>query len=264
MDSFIINYFLGLTIIGILSNYQLIINSVKSLLGSFNSALSPSLGNFLSEVKDKENIIILFKRINFLFFFLGSMISIGFALLINPFINLWLGQNYLLTIDVVLLISLVFFFDQITTSLWHFMNSSGKFKNESFSSVLASIIKFGFSIILVPFLGISGIFISTILSNLIYFINRLNYLNNEFFKFHGFKYIKNLFAELIFVSLQYFLLFSIISLFEFSSWFNLFVGLVISTIFLLLSNIIFYRNNESFKFYLSMVKKFSSKFKIKN
>jgi len=255
MDSFIINYFLGLTIIGILSNYQLILNSVKSLIGSFNSALGPSLGNFLSEVKDKENTIILFKRINFLFFFLGSIISIGFALLINPFINLWLGSSYLLAIDVVLLLSSAFFFDQISTSLWHFMNASGKFKNESISSLLASILKLFISISLVPLVGISGIFISTIISNLIYFINRYKFLNNEFFKFYKYKYLSQLCRDLFFFFLQFFTFSLLISLFEFNSWFSLFLGALFLTIALILSNFIIYRNNDTFNFYYSFFKK---------
>jgi O-antigen/teichoic acid export membrane protein len=258
MDSLIINHFLGLTIIGILSNYQLIITSVKAFLGSFNSALMPSLGNFLLGTENKDNVVTLFKKINFLFIFLGSSLSIGFALLINPFIDLWLGPGYTLSNINVFLIAIVFFYDQISTSLWHFLNSAGKFKNESFSSTIASIIKFITSIALVNFIGISGIFLSTILSNSIYFFNRTKYLNNNFFKFNKYNYLKELLIQVIFAFIQFFILSIIISQFDLSNWFNFIFALLGVSLILLISNFIFYKNNNELRFYYLTIRKILS------
>ena len=70
-------------------------------------SLAPSVGN-LNVTDDKPKKVQMFNVINFISFFVYSIISICLFILINPFINLWVGQEYLLSQNVALALSLNF------------------------------------------------------------------------------------------------------------------------------------------------------------
>lgn len=64
-DNIIISTFVGITWLGLLSNFTLITDSVTGVLCTIISALSASLGNYFVE-KSKEESYVHFERVEFL------------------------------------------------------------------------------------------------------------------------------------------------------------------------------------------------------
>ncbi|MDG5472617.1 sugar translocase [Jeotgalibacillus sp. ET6] len=168
-DNIIISVFAGIIWVGIYSNYLLIISTVSSLLGYLFYSITASVGNLnVSESRDKNYLI--FRVINFSNFWIYGVCSISLFILVNPFITLWIGDEYLLSIPIVFTIILNFYTTGMQNASTTFRETTGLFKKGRYRPLYAAGINIIMSIILVQMIGIMGVFIGTIISRLcVYF-----------------------------------------------------------------------------------------------
>ena len=146
-DNILISMLFGITIVGFLSNYQLITGGLASMCRVIFVSLAPSVGN-LNVTDDKLKKVQMFNVINFISFFVYSIISICLFILINPFINLWVGQEYLLSQNVALALSLNFFVTGLNQVLWIYRTTMGLHRYNQFRPILTVIFNIVLSIIL--------------------------------------------------------------------------------------------------------------------
>ena len=93
---------------------------------------------------------------------LGLVICIPLFFALNPFINLWYGDKYVVPSLITLFFVLVLFTSIISFILDAFIKSSGHFKNIRNCSIYQGIANLGVSLLLVHKLGILGVLIGTI------------------------------------------------------------------------------------------------------
>lgn len=165
-DSIIISKFLGVVWVGLYSNYNMIINSISGIFGQVFSAIIASVGNLLVEEKE-EKIYIVYKRMALLNFWLSTFCTISIFCLMEPFILLWLGEEYLLSTNVLFVLVIVFYMQAMKKALKVFKEGAGKFEKDRYVPIIESLVNIVFSILLVQFFGISGIFMGTFLSTLV-------------------------------------------------------------------------------------------------
>ncbi|MEH7214281.1 oligosaccharide flippase family protein [Priestia megaterium] len=159
-DNIIISSFLSIGLVGIYSNYLLIINAVTGLFSRIFSSMSASIGNLAaSDSKDKQYFI--YKVLFLIHFWIYGFASIVLIILINPFIKWWLGAEYVLGNSVVLFIVLNFYLWGMQGVTNNFRVAYGIFKQGKYRPIVASIINLVVSIILVKHMGISGVLIGT-------------------------------------------------------------------------------------------------------
>lgn len=182
-DSVVISYFLGISIVGLYANYSVIILAVTSLISQAFGAITSSVGDLITTT---SNPIILFKtyqRIRFANFWLSALASIAFFVCIDVFIAIWFGSSYILERSVVALLSINLFIQLFRSSLGVFKEAAGIFYEDRFVPIFESLINVIFSILLVTQLGLSGVFIGTILSNLfLHFYGYPKYVYKKVFK----------------------------------------------------------------------------------
>ena len=89
-DNMIISSFLGLTVMGLYSNYLLITNTLNSFLLQVVGSVTPSVGDLLTEKNSKENFKV-HQHLTFICFWLYSFSAIGIYIVTQPFIELWLS-----------------------------------------------------------------------------------------------------------------------------------------------------------------------------
>jgi len=104
-DNIIISKFLGVVVVGLYSNYYLIINSVQMLFGQAIAALTPSVGSLLI-TDSKSKVYEVFKKVRFMNFWIATFTAVSLLLIMQPFIKIWVGQKYLL--DSMVLYVLIF------------------------------------------------------------------------------------------------------------------------------------------------------------
>ncbi len=159
-DNILISSFVGLGVVGLYSNYTLIVNQVKALANPLMSGVKDSVGNLVSS-ESKEKQYEVFNVLFFVNFVVISSICILLFCLLNPFIEWWLGNKYVFEIWIVAIICLNLYVDMIRSSALTFKTVSGIFVQDRYVALITGIVNLGVSIILVRYLGLAGILLGT-------------------------------------------------------------------------------------------------------
>lgn len=154
-DNVIISAFVGVNEVGLLSNYTLITTSLFGLIDAMFNAITPSIGN-LNTIKDKARKEKVFYQILYMLFIVYGYASIMVTLLINKFIVLWVGEDYVFNMSISIVLGLDLFVSGMRYVYYSFRNTSKLFRKKvllPFTSVLANVL---LSILLANVLPVEG------------------------------------------------------------------------------------------------------------
>lgn len=165
-DNMVISKFIGVVEVGLYSNYTMIIHAIQKLLNMIFGALTSSIGNLLNSVS-KEKSYEVFKNIFFATCWLVGFCSVCMYILFNPFIALWLGEEYVFDNYVVFFIVLNFYLMFIRRPANTFKHCVGLFRNDKYKPFIEAFINLFTSIWLVNRMGIGGVFIGTAVSTVL-------------------------------------------------------------------------------------------------
>lgn len=167
-DSMIISSFINVTLVGYVGNYNMILTSVSNFVNIiFNSVLS-SFGNLIAtESKDKQYQM--FRIYRFFACWIYGFSAVGFFLLLTPLIILWpsVGPGKTLPATVVGLILTDYYFKGDRIVLSNFKTAAGVFEQDKYLALLQGAVNLVISIALVQKIGLSGVYVGTIVSGLI-------------------------------------------------------------------------------------------------
>lgn len=261
-DNIMITTFIGIAWVGVYSNYLLLISVIVAFSKLFYSAITASVGNLTVSTDDATSYMV-FKRIQFMNFVIVGVFSVCLYILLNPFISLWIGKDYLLDNFTVFIIVIMYYFgyDGIKKCVAIFKRTTGLFYYDRYSPIAEAIINIILSAILVQKLGIAGVFIGTIIAAL-----STNIWIEPYVVFkHLFKVpLKHYFLRLLLYSsvtlITGFIVINIVSFINGTTWLGFFAMavcciLLTTTVFTLL----FHRTSE-FKYFYQLAKVFLSKY----
>lgn len=147
-DNIIVSAFIGVAEVGLLSNYTLITTSITSLIDSMFNSLAPSIGN-LNTIEEKAKKEKVFYQILFILFVAYGYIAIMVALLINKFIVIWLGEDYVLGASISIVLGIDMFVAGMRYVYYTYRNTMGLFKKGAFLPIVSSLANVLLSILLV-------------------------------------------------------------------------------------------------------------------
>ncbi|MBQ2986545.1 MAG: sugar translocase [Tyzzerella sp.] len=191
-DNLIMTAFCGLTITGLCSNYTLITTSVASILMMVMSAATASIGNVIV-TESNETTYKLYKLLDFIGFWVYSVCAISMVVLVGPFIRMFLGTDYMINTSTVVVLCMNFYICGVQNINSNFRNAYGLFYEGRYRPIFMIIINISSSIVLAKIMGVTGIFIGTLLSRLltvgifdpyIVFKYGLKYPLKEYYKSH--------------------------------------------------------------------------------
>ena len=165
-DNILISIIIGTAYVGYYSNYSLIVAIISTFIAILVQAVFSGIGN-LNASGDMLKSYKLFKSLLLFFHWITAVSSLCFLLVFNDFITVWIGQSYLLSADVIVIIVLNFYINNIINPVWMYRETMGMFNQIKYAIILASIINLIFSIALGIYWGLAGILFSTILSKLL-------------------------------------------------------------------------------------------------
>lgn len=166
IDSIIISSFLGLNLVAIYGNYNYIISSVTMFISLFFGAISAGIGNSVA-LETKEKNFRNFNEIVFANSWLIGWSSCCFICLSQRFMKIWLGDEFLLSLDVLICIVMCFYINQIRLTTKTYKNATGIWWQDRFRPIVGCVVNLALNIVLVKTIGISGVVISTIISYLV-------------------------------------------------------------------------------------------------
>ncbi len=165
-DSIIISRYIGLVALGLYSNYYLLVSALTQILSQIFNAFTASIGNLIAHNEHKKTQQVFNQLFYFTIFIYG--ISGGcLYFLLNDFITIWLGKEFLLSNIVVFAMVLHFCVNGIQFASFTYRQTAGLFKEFRWSPILASITNIVLSIVLAKVMGLSGILFATSVSRLI-------------------------------------------------------------------------------------------------
>lgn len=261
-DNIVISKYIGLIAVGIYSNYILIVNSLNNILQQLFNAITSSIGNLV--VTNNERSKAIYEKLNFFNFYIYSLCSICLFVLINPFMNIWLGHDYVLSFYVSLCLSINFYVAGMQAVTNSFRSAYGLFYKAKFRPIVMVIINLVVSVILVQFLGIPGVLIGTIASRLLTTAWLDPYVIYKYgFKDNVFEYYKNYIYYFIVFLVSGGIIYGITSLFIGKTILGWILAAVVS--FVIYNGIIFilFRKTEEFEYFYEKVLAILKKFKRK-
>lgn len=162
-DSLLIYKFTSLSSVTLIGNYQLIGNLLPMLVISLRGGLTASVGNYIRDKKSKDEVIELFNIIWVFHWFTSLLLSLCFYYLIDSFIFLWLGANYEIGNNIVIMITANIFLIMARGAIDTFIGAYGLFHDIK-APFFEVIINVSISIILGMYLGPTGVLIGTFTS----------------------------------------------------------------------------------------------------
>lgn len=168
-DNILISKFIGLSMVGLYSNYSMIVAGITTVLSQVLNSVIASFGNLgVMEGNNKRKQINLFDK--FVYFNALFVFFIGLAMygIFQPFIHLWLGNSYKLSNFTLLIIVVNFVLSQFRPALF-LINAYGLFWGYRYKSIVEAIVNFLLSLYLVmnTSLGIRGVLLGTIIGNIV-------------------------------------------------------------------------------------------------
>ena len=165
-DNIIISTFISVTMVGVYSNYLMIISMVNGIIVMFFNSLTASMGNLIA-TENKGRKLEVFEIINFIAFWLFGFATVAFYNLLNPFIEIWLGAEFLLPQSILVVILINYYLTGMRVPVHTVKAAAGLYDEDKYTPIIQSIVNLGLSIILVQKLGLVGVFIGTLVSSLI-------------------------------------------------------------------------------------------------
>lgn len=162
---FLIYTYISLQTVAYYGNYTIIIDKTNLLVNNFLSSTGAGIGNLIAEGNQSKIIRVFWELIAVRFLTAGSVVFAIFSL-IDPFIVLWLGKEYLLPTTTLFLILTVLFINQIRGVIDQFLYGYGLF-NDTWSPIAESIIYLITAIIGGYFIGLNGILLGNLISLLL-------------------------------------------------------------------------------------------------
>lgn len=262
-DNIIISMIIGISAVGILSNYTLIVSSVIAIVGTALSGITASIGN-LNATSNKENKERIFYELFLIITWIYGLCSIGLIILINPFIELWLGSKYVMSFASVLALILHFYVNGVQFAGYSYRTTTGLFEKGKIAPIVAAIINVILSFILGKYMGVVGILLATSISRLLTTTWLDPYLVHKYeFKTSSLKFYKHYIINFIIVTINFMICYFITSFITENNILNfIFKGFII-LIFANVNFFIAFHNSNEFKSIIQKLKSiFLKKYKL--
>ena len=162
-DTIIISAYMGLHILAQYGNYYYILSAVSGFIMIFFGSMTASIGNKIA-TDSKAEVYRLFKMLDFINNWIVGWCSICLLCLYQPFMIIWVKKELTLPLLMSILMTIYFYTSEIQRTIFAFKDAGGLWYEDRYRSYISMVFNVVSNIILVQFIGIYGIVVSTILS----------------------------------------------------------------------------------------------------
>ena len=259
IDSITISFFLGVAMVGYYTNYNLVATTLCGIIFQMISGFMASIGNLLTE-KNKEKSYSIYKVINLLNSSLTTICVVGFVCCVEPFIKVWLGNDYVLPTGVIISFGIYIYADSIRRSITIYKEAAGICKEDKYVYIVMILINLIVSIVLCKFIGISGVILGTAISYLyLIFYSYPKYIFKKIFDRPISEYYKEKICFILIMIVTSLTNYFICSFINFGNILNLVFCIIMSFIITGISIITIFRNTREWKYFKDLVYKLFKK-----
>lgn len=172
-DNTILSAVLGLSAVTLFTNYNGVVLQLFTLAAMLSGIIRSSFGNVIQENSDKENHIFLLNGYQYLQFLYSSFCGVALFCLIDDFVLLWYGEEFVAPFVFVILITFDFFLHSMYLPLSTMLEVLGEFKDLKRQEVFAMIVNLVVSVGFVFSFGIIGPILGTLVVDIFTTIFRI-------------------------------------------------------------------------------------------
>lgn len=179
-DYIIVSIFLGLAYVTSYSSYIMLMQAISFLITTLSVPLNSALGHYLHE-KGNESTYEKYVQLNSMFMCAASILAFCYYMTSSSLIHIWLGDSVVLPNETVALLAINCFCLIARTSVDIFKVAYG-YMSDVHLPIFEGCINLVLSLILVQYIGVNGVILGTIISNIsIVMIARPYYLYKNAF-----------------------------------------------------------------------------------
>lgn len=161
-DQILVFAFVSLKMVAYYDNYMIFVNKFNMLVNILSDGMNAGIGNLIAEC-NRKNTMKVFWELTAIRFIIVGIVIYAFLFFMQPFIVIWLGNDYLLNDIIVYLISLNIFIMLSRGVVEMYISACGLF-SDVWAAWTELILNIGITLLLAPFYGIAGILLGKILS----------------------------------------------------------------------------------------------------
>lgn len=165
-DSLVISAFLGLTVLAVYNNYYYILTSIIGIVSVVFSSCTAGIGNSII-VESREKNYNDLKILTLIISWISGFCACCLLCLYQPFMQLWVGKEYMLEFNVVICFCIYYFIYEINQLLNVYKDAAGLWHEDRFRPLITGIVNVGLNLFFVNSIGIYGVILSTVVSMLI-------------------------------------------------------------------------------------------------
>lgn len=159
-DNILVSSLVSTVAVGYYANYNMIATTLKNFIGTFFGSFTASIGNLINKDSEEKSFSV-FQVLQFCSFWLSGIICLDYYLLINDFIKIWLGSEFICEPSLLFAIALNFYLSIILQPLWSYREATGLFMKIQKIMFICAIVNLVLSISLGMAFGTVGIIIAS-------------------------------------------------------------------------------------------------------
>lgn len=165
-DTIVISAFLGMTVLAVYQNYFYILTAVTSFIAIVFRSVTAGIGNSLTVESEDKNYLDL-RKFTFIIVWIAGFCTCCLLAMYQPFMELWMGKRLMLSYSAVVCFGIYFFIRQINSLLNLYKDAAGMWHEDRFRPLIAALFNLVLNLILVQYIGIYGVILSTVLAILV-------------------------------------------------------------------------------------------------
>lgn len=165
-DNIYISTLINTTMVGYYTNYYTVTSALSNLIFIIFNSVTASVGNLMVE-KDHQKKSDVFMQLNFICFIFTAICTVCLFGLLESFISLWIGSEFILDPWITGIIIANFYLYTMQNPVWVYRDTTGLFKDASKDTIYLTISNIVLSFIFGKLFGLFGILFATFISRLL-------------------------------------------------------------------------------------------------
>lgn len=167
IDNIVISSAIGLSAVAMYGNYLYIYSAILGFIMLVYDSIRPSIGNLLYVDSNEKNFEV-FKALRFLSWWISTFCAACMICMYQPFVELWVGKENLLSMMVVVFVVLYFYSNCSRQFLsMGYINTSGLWNKTVIRQIVTTLLNLIMDILLAPKWGVTGIVFASLFNYLI-------------------------------------------------------------------------------------------------
>ena len=252
MDNIIISVMLSTDSVAYVTNYNALIMTGSQFVTTVMVSLRGIMADYKFKQKSNEGFFDVFNVVSSFNFVIVSLMVVGFFLLMDDFISIWLGSEYVISSSILIALLMI----RMLECLFEPVNSvfiiQGYIFKEKWPLIISALTNLILTIAFIKFFGLIGAYLATIIALFVKWYGKFYYVLKNIFKKYKLEILLRYLTYLGLIFLEMFFIKSTVIWMvpEITSWSLLVYKLIIVVTLVLLMNLFIILLNKSVRNYI--------------